>query len=130
MRLQGTDPSRSGSDGGGASCPIIEPQSSASEPSPVGLAEARIDVNVIQPDVPFRRAERNRAKARIAPPGSRRSPSWSKGRPSLRATPAVETSATVHSRSGFASGVKGTTPGSYRPAQAFITILIAKSGKR
>jgi hypothetical protein len=26
-------------------------------------------VHVIQPDVPFRRAERNRAKARIAPPG-------------------------------------------------------------
>src|SRR5512134_1642526 len=62
--------------------------------------------------------------------GSRRSPSWSKGTSSLRATPAVETSATVHSRSGLASGVKGMTPGSCRAAQAFITCRDAKSRKR
>jgi hypothetical protein len=62
--------------------------------------------------------------------GSRRSRSWSKGRSSLRATPAVETSATVQSRSGFASGVKGMTPGSCRAAQAFMICRDAKSRKR
>src|SRR5262245_88254 len=62
--------------------------------------------------------------------GLRRSPSWSKGLSSLRATPAVETSATVHSRSGFASGLRGITPGSSRSAHAFIICRVAKSTKR
>jgi hypothetical protein len=63
----------------------------------VGVAEARIDVQVIRPDVLLRRGQGNRAEARVAPPGILPSPSWSNGRSSLRATPAVETSATVHS---------------------------------
>src|SRR6185436_20621814 len=44
--------------------------------------------------------------------------------------PAVETSATVQSRSGFASGVNGMMPGSCRAAHAFITWRLAKSRKR
>ena len=46
--------------------------------------------------------------------GSRRSRAWSNGRSSLRATPAVETRAIAHSRSGLASGVKGMSCCGYR----------------
>jgi hypothetical protein len=51
-------------------------------------------------------------------------------RSSLRATPVVETSATVHSRRGFASGTKGIRPGSSRAARAFMICRVAKSTKR
>jgi hypothetical protein len=41
--------------------------------------------------------------------------------------PAVESSATVHSRSGFSSGVNGISPGSCRAAHAFMICRVAKS---
>ena len=74
----------------------------------VGLAEPRVDVQVIQPNVPFRRAERNDPETGIAPPRIAPLALLIEGPVvPLRATPAVETSAMVHSPSGFVSGVNG-----------------------